>query len=208
MSDKVAIIGYSGHAYVVVDAAIQSGLHVVGYCEECPKEFNPFDLIYLGNEKAADFDWGTYAFILGIGDNKIRSRVAESVKTNGGRLVNVVHPTAWVSSTVHLGSGLFIGANVSINALASVGDQSILNTGCILEHECVLGAAVHLGPGSVLAGKVKVGANTFVGANAVVRQGVTIGENAVIGAGAVVVRDIMDGETVVGNPARKLLKNG
>lgn len=206
MLDKIAIIGYSGHSYVVVDAAIQSGLRVIGYSEEFPKEANPFDLVYLGNEKSADFDWLSYSFILGIGDNRIRARVAESVLSNGARLINVVHPTAWVSSTVDLGKGVFIGANVSVNALASVGDQSLLNTGCILEHECILGSAVHLGPGSVLAGNVKVGDYTFVGANAVVRQGVTIGRNAIIGAGAVVVGDVMDGETVVGNPARKLMK--
>jgi acetyltransferase EpsM len=37
-----------------------------------------------------------------------------------------------------------------------VGKNVILNTGCIIEHECVLGDAVHIGPGAVLAGNVKL----------------------------------------------------
>jgi acetyltransferase-like isoleucine patch superfamily enzyme len=45
-----------------------------------------------------------------------------------------------------------------------------------------------------------------VGAGAVIRQGIQIGDGAVVGAGAVVVKDVPPGVTVVGVPARVLVK--
>ena len=74
MLDKVSIIGYSGHAYVVADAAIAMGMQLTHYCDIDIAAFNPFQLEYLGFEGDEDFEgWlGDTQFILGIGDNQIR----------------------------------------------------------------------------------------------------------------------------------------
>ena len=95
-----------------------------------------------------------------------------------------------------------IAAHVVINPLAEVGTGVICNTGCIIEHECIVGDFAHIGPGAVLCGNVKIGAGTFVGANAVIKQGITIGKNAMIGAGAIVVKDVADNITVMGIAAK------
>lgn len=205
MYDKISIIGYSGHAYVVIDAAIESGLALQYYCNKSPVEYNPFGLEYLGFEKDLDFFNRTkeVSFVLGVGDNKIRSRIARTLLTNDKNLVNVIHPSSSLSSYFTFGTGNFIGRQVLVNALSTIGSYCVLNTGCIVEHECKLGDGVHIAPGAVLAGNVQVGDETFIGANAVVRQGIKIGANSIIGAGAVVVRDIGDNQIVVGNPAKK-----
>lgn len=46
-----------------------------------------------------------------------------------------------------------------------------------------------------------------IGSGAIIMGGVVIGEKACIGAGAVVTKDVPDGATVVGIPARRLIKN-
>jgi acetyltransferase EpsM len=61
-----------------------------------------------------------------------------------------------------IGSGSFINKNVVVNALAVVGKNNIKYRSNIIEHECVLADAVHIGPGAVLAGNVSVGERTFV----------------------------------------------
>ncbi|MEZ9184364.1 acyltransferase [Vibrio splendidus] len=48
--------------------------------------------------------------------------------------------------------------------------------------------------------------NASIGANATVLPGIVIGEGAMIGAGSVVVKDVKPNTTVVGNPAREMIK--
>lgn len=209
MSDKnaIALVGYSGHAYVVLEAASLSGFECIGYCTQQPALQNPYNLAYLGFESDNNFDWSiAEEFALGIGDNKIRNEVGELIKAKGKKPLTIIHPNAIISTSVSMGDGNFIGANVIVNALSTIGDYCILNTGSIIEHECKLEDAVHIAPGAVLAGNVRVGSNTFVGANSVIKQGVSIGKNVIIGAGSTVIRDIPDNQVWVGNPAKLLKK--
>lgn len=206
MRSKIAIIGYSGHAYVVLDAALEAGLPIDFYCEKNQVATNPFQLEYLGFEGTEDFKgWvDNYTFILGIGENKLRQKLGQMVLQHHCHLVKVISPAASVSKYSNLGIGVFISRNVSVNALAEVGDFCILNTGCIVEHECKIANGVHIAPGAVVAGNVTIGANTFVGANAVIKQGLTIGANVVIGAGSVIVKDVANDCKIVGNPGRNI----
>lgn len=202
---RIAIIGYSGHAFVVLDACKKMGLQVDYYCEQkVVTHRNPYQLAYLGDESSAAFDWDKIdGFVLGIGENTIRSKVAALILKKGKKLIDVVHPTAVVNDFVTIGSGTFLASNTVINPLATIGQSCIINTGTIVEHECQVGHYVHLAPGVVLAGNIAIGDNTFVGANSVVKQGISIGENVIVGAGSVVVKSIPDNETWMGNPARK-----
>lgn len=207
MPDKnsIAIIGYSGHSFVVLDAAKVMGLNVEYYCERNQVLFSPFDINYLGDEGNDSFDWNSVdQFILGIGDNKIRQKVADLILSKKKTLLNVIHPSSIISNNVTFGIGNFIAANVTVNALAKIADNCILNTGCIVEHECVIASGVHIAPGTVLAGNVLIGNNSFIGANSVIKQGVKIGRGVTVGAGSVVIKDIPDNEIWVGNPAKKL----
>ena len=205
MSDKkIILVGYSGHGFVVADAAIESGMALRFYTETKAVVHNPFDLDYLGFESDVSFKiWNEdYDYILGIGNNVIREKVAHLILSKNKRIQNVIHPSASIAQKITLGQGNFIARNVAVNPLAVIGDFCILNTGCIVEHECTIGNAVHIGPGAVLAGNVCVGEHTFIGANAVVKQGVTIGKGVIVGAGSVVLKDVAEGKIVVGNPAK------
>lgn len=205
MSDKdVILIAYSGHAYVVAETILDNGLNIIGYSDTEEAKTNPYNLTYLGFEKENDFvGWSKeIPFVLGIGDNNLRQKVANLINKKGKLIQTIIHKTAHVSKTAIIESGTFISKNVIVNALVKVGRNTILNTGCIIEHECVLQDAVHIAPGAVLAGNVCVGERSFVGANAVIKQGVIVGRDVVIGAGSVIITNIPDGKKVVGNPGR------
>ncbi|MFV5694897.1 acetyltransferase [Flavobacterium sp. LB3P122] len=201
---KVILIGYSGHAFVVAETALENGLEIIGYSDKKESNSDPYNLSYLGFENNDDFiGWQKeVTFVLGIGNNKLRQNIANLIESKGKTVDTIIHKTAHISKNAVIGSGSFINKNVVVNALAVVGENVILNSGCIVEHECVLADAVHIGPGAVLAGNVTVGYRTFVGANAVIKQGIVVGKDVVIGAGTVVITNIPDGKKVVGNPGR------
>jgi sugar O-acyltransferase (sialic acid O-acetyltransferase NeuD family) len=207
MKKPIAIIGYSGHAHTGIDILIASGYAVEAYCDNEPKESNPFNLLYLGteNDPVVREKLQYYDYFIGIGNNNpLRRKIYEAVSPLLGEPVNAIHPSAVISPSVKLSHGHFISANVSINALCELGMTAVCNTGSVIEHGCIIGDFTFIAPGAVLCGDVTIGENTFVGANSVIKQGVKVGKNVIIGAGSVIIKDIPDGLKVVGNPARIL----
>jgi sugar O-acyltransferase (sialic acid O-acetyltransferase NeuD family) len=206
LKKPVAIIGYSGHAYVIIDILLNAGRLVTAYCDQEEKALNPYHLLYLGKESEAIKRLKKFDFFACVGHNGIREKIHMQMSTFLGNPINAIHPSAVISSSVKIGDGVMIAANATINPLAEIGRGVICNTSCTIDHECKIADFVHVAPGAVLCGNVTVGKSTFVGANAVIRQGITIGRNVTIGAGTVVVKDIPDNATVVGNPQKLLVK--
>lgn len=67
-------------------------------------------------------------------------------------------------------------------------------------------------PGVKCNGNVVIEDHAYIGAGAVIKQGkpgepLVIGRGAVVGMGAVVTKSVPPGVTVVGNPARPLVKD-
>lgn len=204
MSKQQVVIGYSGHAYVVLDTAQKAGLQVIAYTERVERTENPFKLDYFGFEFDENFKgWNKrYEFILGIGDNRIREKVTKLILSKNEKLRSLFHPSSNIGTHVEIGDGTFIASGVMINPFANIGKAAIINTGAIVEHECQIGDCTHIAPGAVLAGNVKVGNRSFIGANAVIKEGVEIGRDVIIGAGTVVLNDVQSESKVVGNPGR------
>ncbi|MFD3394334.1 acetyltransferase [Aquirufa sp. OSTEICH-129V] len=200
------LVGYSGHGFVVAEASQDSGEKLLGYCDVAEKNFNPFNLDFLGNEK--DEKLNTYfnscEFIMGVGDNRIRENIYSTLKNNGAKISTIIDPKAEVSSYAQIGNGSVILKRAIVGTLSTLGKGVIVNSSSIIEHECVIGNFVHVGPGAVLAGNVSIGDRSFIGANATIIQGVSIGKDVIVGAGCVVIKNISDGQKVVGNPAREL----
>jgi len=204
--NRVALIGYSGHSYVVADILEQAGYKIIGYFEKEIAGNNPLNLEYLGFEEDNDFVLklkGASVFP-SVGNNDIRKRIMGLISEREVDIAFAVSKKANISKNSVIGQGTLICQGVCINPLSVIGKGVILNTGSIIEHECIVGDFVHIAPGAVLAGKVHIGESSFIGANSVIKQNIKIGNNVTIGAGAVVLQDIPDNETWVGNPSKKI----
>ena len=140
--------------------------------------------------------------VIAIGDNTVRRRLAEYARSLGLRLPVLIHPTAYVSPTAHLGDGTVILAGAIVSVHARVGELCIINTRASVDHDCQVGDYVHVGPGTTLTGSVTVGDGALIGAGATVIPEICIGDEAIVGAGATVIRDVASQTTVVGCPAK------
>lgn len=99
-----------------------------------------------------------------------------------------------------LGVGSLVVAGAVVNVGTRIGRSAIVNTGCSIDHDGQLGERCQIGPGARPVGAVRCGDDVVVGAGAVVIPGV------MIGVGAVVLRDVAEGATMVGNPARPIIR--
>lgn len=194
------LYGAGGHAKVIIEIAERTGFVIAGLID-----MDPDITDILGYPVTTVFPEAGYdgnGFMVSIGNNSIRKRIAESSELTGKYFETLVHPFSAVSARALVGDGTVIMAGAVINADTQVGRHCIINTNASIEHDCVLGDYVHISPGASLAGNVQIGEGTHIGIGASIIQGVRIGSWCTIGAGAVIIRDVPDGATVVGNPGR------
>jgi sugar O-acyltransferase (sialic acid O-acetyltransferase NeuD family) len=193
---NVILQGGGEHARVVLDCLLDQGANVLGLFD--PKYSGSlFDRPQLGEYNPALFPEAKA--VVAIGDNAIRKKVAGFTAHD---FANAIHPSSIRSSFIQLGVGNMILHRAIIQAQSTISNHVIVNTGAQIDHDCVIGDFVHLGPGVVLCGCVSVGTGAFIGAGALVIPGKKIGAWATVGAGSVVITDIPDGAMAVGNPAR------
>jgi len=203
----IIILGAGGHGRVVLDIIRQVKKDKpLGFLDNNKALYDRRvdGLPVLGGlERLAELrERGLGAAIVAIGDNGVRRAMADTLEQSGFQLINAIHPSAQLATNVTVGKGVVIAAGALVCAHCQIGDYAILNTGCIVDHESMIGTATHDCPGVRLAGHVTVESGAFLGIGATIIQNVRIGFEAVVGAGSVVVQNVDPMTTVVGVPAR------
>lgn len=123
-----------------------------------------------------------------------------------------------ISPHIKIGKDCIVHSHVVIYDNVEIGNRVKIQAFVFIPNGVTIGDDVFLGPRVTFTndkhppsnGKdwsetiVKDGVS--IGAGAVILPGITIGRNAIIGAGAVVTKNVQANTTVVGNPARLLIK--
>ncbi len=207
---NLVILGAGDHGKVLVDLVQQiPGLRLIGLLDDDPAKIGaqvlgspvmgPIQELQSLSRQARI---SLAAF--GAGDNFLRRNWFELARKAELEATTLIHASAVISSHVKLGVSVVALAGVVVNAGSVVGDNVCLNTGCRIDHDCVLGEHSHVFPAATLTGGVELGPYATVGAGAVIHPYQKIGRNAYVGAGAVVSANVGDNEVVAGSPARLL----
>jgi sugar O-acyltransferase (sialic acid O-acetyltransferase NeuD family) len=126
----------------------------------------------------------------GIGNLQIRHQVFRVLREAGYRFPAVAHPGAIIEPSARISSGVQVFPLAYVGSEVQVGFGTIINTGAIVSHECILGDLVNISPGAILAGAVTVGDGALIGMGATVNLQATIGKGARVGNGATVKTDV------------------
>ena len=199
--NRLIVVGAGGHGKVIADNAMRNGYTDISFIDDCATgQCMGFPIIGVCEELPKLND-GKTDFVIGIGNNAIRKKIAQVYDVNW---VSLIHPSAQIAVNVSVGRGTVVMAGAVVNACAMIGEHCIINTSAVIEHDNVIEDYVHISPKAALGGTVRVGTGTHVGIGATVINNIEICADCVIGAGAAVIRKIVESGTYVGVPARKI----
>ena len=141
-------------------------------------------------------------YILALGGAGTRKIVAEDLTQQGWQALTYVHESALLGVNISIGKGVVVCPRVSLSSDCTLHDFVLVNGGCGVAHDVVVGRYTSLLGSVSLNGNVTVGECVTVGAGALIYPGRRIGDGAVIGMGSAVFAHVKPGSTVIGNPAR------
>lgn len=205
-TDKISIIGASGHAKVVystictIDSSIEIQLFDSDVKKVGKKIFN-----HLIENEEKFLRTKEEKFHIAIGNNQVRKVLYEKFNKNKNVYFSIIHPKCTVGLDAVISEGSFLAANAIVGPCATLGKGAIVNHSAIVDHDCIIGDWSHIAPHATLGGGVKIGKGVLIGAGAVILPEISVGDGAIIGAGSVVLQDVPNNKTYVGNPARCMI---
>lgn len=214
MTQPLIIIGTGGNALDILDVveAINRAAptwYVAGFVDDSRATGSQYTgHPILGGLRDAGRHGGCL-FVNAIGSDKSyrkRPDIVAQTRLGPGQFATLVHPLAAVSSRATVGPGTCVNAAAVVAGGVTIGSHVWIGAGCVVANDASVEDYAMLGPRAVVSAAVRVRSTAYVGTGACVRQRTTIGERALVGLGAVVIADVGPATTVVGNPARVLVR--
>lgn len=111
------------------------------------------------------------SFIPAFGNNAFRMEWINKIEESGGKLVTLIHPTAYVSPTTIISPGTVILPHAIVNTDVVVGKGCIINLGAIVDHGCILEEGVHICLGAIVKGENRIEKCSKIEAGEVLERG-------------------------------------
>lgn len=145
------ILGAGGHGRVVKEVAEVTGRYnridfVDDHRDIAVGKISDLETLHKSYDSA----------FVGIGDNHLRNELIYGLETIGYEIPVLIHPTAYVSESCHIGKGTIVEPMAVMNANTQVGIGCIISVGAIVDHDVVLGNCVHINAGAIVKAGGKV----------------------------------------------------
>jgi sugar O-acyltransferase (sialic acid O-acetyltransferase NeuD family) len=141
-----------------------------------------------------------------IGDPDIKKKVVMLLNDAGAKWATLVHPTASIGTNSTINEGSILARNSLITCDVTVGCHVHINcySGC--GHDVIVGDYCTMAAHVDIQGGVHVGEGVFFGGHAVVLPKAKVGDWARVGASSLVLRNVKSKTTVLGVPAKYIIK--
>ncbi len=143
-------------------------------------------------------------YVCAVGSAKIRKQIIDRIRKDNEevRFATLIDPSVELSEHVVIGEGSILCAHSILTVNIEIGQHVIINLGCTIGHDVVIGDFVTAYPSVNVSGNVKIDDCAELGTGSQIIQGMKIGRGSVLGAGSVVISDIADHSLAAGVPAR------
>ncbi|MFM0017751.1 acetyltransferase [Paraburkholderia azotifigens] len=149
--------------------------------------------------------------ILSLGTSAGRRKLAEKCEAEQLEFESIAASSHKRFDDVTVGEGAVFSEFTMATANVRIGRHFQCNMYSYVAHDGVIGDFVTFAPRVNCNGRIVIEDDVYVGSGAVLRNGnpdrpLRIGRGAIVGMGAIVTKDVEPFTTVVGNPARPMIK--
>ena len=220
MCDKIVILGGRGTAVVVAeqihDAYSRFGLRVefLGFAFDDPllkDSINGWPVlcgtreVWRKFEKQKDVKFIYLMYRSDIIEERVALRDSFGIPKE--RFYTFIHPSSYIAKSVKMGYGNVILANCCINSNVVMGNFNSLMFNSLVGHDTRMGDNNFIAAATVIGSNIKIGNGNFTGLNSSIKNMVTMGNYNLVGMAANVVKPVTDHEILIGNPAKRIIKN-
>jgi len=207
--DNIVILGAGGfgrEVKMLIDQinAESKQYNVLGFYDDItPKGTSINGLKVLGTVEDLNLASEPTLVSIAIGAPKIKKNIVGQLTNPLLSFPKLIHPSVSLGiSEESIGKGAIICAGNIITVNITIGEFVILNLGCTLGHDTVIGNYCSFMPQSNIAGEVVLGEAVYGGMGVGIINQITVGNNVTLGAGSVVVKNIPSNCLAVGIPAK------
>jgi len=143
-------------------------------------------------------------FICALGDTTQKKKYVSMIIGKGGRFINIVHPTAIISTNTKLGVGTIICPFTYISNDIKMGNFVTIQTHAAIGHDTIIGDYVQINALTFFGGYSKIEEGVTIHPGGMVAPKKKVGENSTVGLNSSVVKDIKPNCTAYGNPAKEI----
>jgi sugar O-acyltransferase (sialic acid O-acetyltransferase NeuD family) len=201
---KLILIGAGGHTNSCIDVIEQEGKYQIAGLVGLPTEkgLSRFGYEVIGSDEDLTLLGRKFEYaLISVGQIKTpksRINLYNKAKAIGFKFPNIISPYAYVSAHSSLGEGNIVMHGVTINSGALIGNNCIINSHSLVEHDVKIGNHVHISTGAIINGGVSVGNNTFIGSHCIVKEGISVGENCIAGMGTNILFNLQNNAVLIG----------
>lgn len=143
-------------------------------------------------------------FVCALGDPKWIKHYTSIIEGKGGKFISIISPLASIGQNSIVGDGCIINKYALISSDVKLGNHVYMGVFTDFGHDVVVGDYCHIGAYTFLGGGVHIEDCVTAHPRVNVLPHKKIGEGATLGASSVVIRNVAAGITVFGIPAKKI----
>lgn len=149
MPGRLLILGAGGHGRAVADLARACGFIVLGFVD--PAGRGGAGGVLGGDEELEALVRSERAdgALIGVGATALtrRAELFQRLRSLGVGAPALVHPRATASPSCRIGEGTIVCAGSVLGAAVEIGENVVLYSGVLAEHDCRIGEHAYLSPG-------------------------------------------------------------